>query len=63
LPILGADAESPAGANGSNLEVSCNMAQAFEIPTAKQTVTGHQQFPDAFEIAAPGWPDPIRWVD
>jgi len=39
------------------------MAQAFEIPTAKQTATGHQQFPDAFEIAAPGWPDPIRWVD
>jgi hypothetical protein len=30
LPIRKADAAT--GADGSNLEVNCNMAQAFEIP-------------------------------
>src|ERR1035438_10230355 len=40
LPIRGADAATAAGANGSDLEVNCNMAQAFEIPTGNRTATG-----------------------
>src|SRR3981189_1464640 len=39
LPIRGADAGA-AGAGGSNLEVDCSMAQAFEIPTENWTATG-----------------------
>src|SRR5258708_12994644 len=33
LPIRGADAARRGGADESGLEVSCSMAQAFEVPT------------------------------
>jgi hypothetical protein len=33
LPIRGADAAAGGGADGSELDVNCSMAQTFEIPT------------------------------
>src|ERR1700676_612901 len=36
LLIRAADAAVAAGADGSNLEVNCSMAQAFEIPTGNR---------------------------
>src|ERR1700687_6199969 len=66
LPIRGAGAATAAVADESNLEVNCNMAQAFDIPTGNRTATGRcspagaiQLVPrHAFTIAAPGRPDP-----
>src|SRR4030088_2955848 len=70
LPIRGADAAT-AGADESNLEVNCNMAPAFDILTGNWTATGRcspagaiQRVPGhASQIAAPGRPDPISWID
>jgi hypothetical protein len=39
LPIRAADAARAEGADKSNLEVNCSMAQAFEIPTENRKAT------------------------
>jgi hypothetical protein len=39
LLIRGANAAMADGPDESNLKVSCNMAQAFEIPTGNRTAT------------------------
>src|SRR5882757_7926628 len=69
LLIRGAETASVAGADPKGLEVNCNMAQAFEIPTGQPdsassypvTAGGRpprdtqQEIPsNAFQIAAPG---------
>jgi hypothetical protein len=71
LPIRGADAARTDGADESDLEVNCSMAQAFEIPTGNGKRPGDVLLPGAilrvprraFQIAAPGRPDPISWID
>src|SRR5712672_3045937 len=71
LPIREADAARADGADESNLEVNCSMAQAFEIPTGNRKTTRRcspggaiLRVPRrAFQIAAPGRPDPISWID
>src|SRR6266446_8717789 len=66
LPIRGADAARTDGADESDLEFNCSMAQAFEIPTGNRK-TAKRRSPAgailrvprrAFQIAAPGRPDP-----
>src|SRR5229473_347174 len=66
LPIREADAARADGADESNLEVNCSMAQAFEIPTGNRKTTRRcspggaiLRVPRrAFQIAAPGRPTP-----
>src|SRR5882724_7473327 len=71
LPIRGADAARTDGADESDLEFNCSMAQAFEIPTGNRK-TARRCSPAgailrvprrAFQIAAPGRPDPISWIN
>src|SRR6266849_2407357 len=71
LPIREADAARADGADESNLEVNCSMAQAFEIPTGNRKTTRRcspggaiLRVPRrAFQIAAPGRPHPISWIN
>ena len=47
------------GPDESNLKVSCNMAQAFEIPTGNQIVTRLEEFPDTLSRSPlPAGPTP-----
>src|ERR1700722_1527363 len=61
LLIRKADAPPAVGADQSILAASSDMAQAFEIP--RETGPCPSEFPNTFQIAAPGRPIPISWID
>src|SRR5260370_35328816 len=71
LPIREADAARAGGGHEHNLEVNCSMAQAFEIPTGNRKTTRRCSPGGAIlrvprrdlQIAAPGRPIPISWID